>query len=197
MPCCSKGSGLVTAAAGAWTKRTSVVFKSHVCRYSTPCMLPIRGLPPSSTWAWKRKPHAYTSAHAWGQPSFFLWGPGDPPTPTMPHPTNFRTSVREALILQGSHHDIQCHHIFTYANKNVCLDIYINIYASCKAQSLEPSEHQWACVWAPLCSTVLHADSFGSIWCLQNQPTNQNTNTILAILVKQISNIGKKQKQYW
>ena len=67
-------------------------------------------------------------SHAWGQPSFFLWGPGEPPTSTMPHPTHFRTSMREALILEGSHHDIQCHHIsicadrvFEHLLKHTCL----------------------------------------------------------------------------
>ena len=37
---------------------------------------------------------AHTS-HAWGQPSFFLWGPGEPPTSTMPHPTHLIQNLNE------------------------------------------------------------------------------------------------------
>ena len=119
----------------------------------------------------------------------FVWGPGEPPTPTMPHPTNFRISMRESLRLEGSHHDIQCSHIFIYADRDVCLNISISIHASCKPpipEVISTPVGRWV-------STHVHHSApcwfIFSIRCLQNHNTKTNT-------THNFSNIPKKVTQY-
>ena len=55
-----------------------------------------------------------------------LWGPREPPSPTLPHPTNLRTSMREALMKCECIEYAYVHthiHIYIY----ICY-IYVHIY---------------------------------------------------------------------
>ena len=139
------------------------------------------GLPPHQAHELGNTHHMQIHLHMHeGSPHSFCEAQGNPLHPqclTPPISEPHEQSCREALILEGSHHDIQCHHIFICANRNVCLSIYINIHASCKPPSMEPFQHQWACEWPPMCSTGLHADSLGPIRWLQNQTTKKHTQT--------------------